>query len=59
MALGAFMPLTELFLHITFGIKYTCWSVYPMVCLLLLGGLLIFLAVNRHYREAVKKKLFI
>lgn len=59
MALGAFMPLMEFLMGITFHPRFSGWSIYPMVCLLLLGGLLIFLAINRHYREAVKKKLFI
>lgn len=59
MALGGFMPLTEFLLGITFSVPYVGWSIYPFVTLLLLGALVIFLAVNRHFRESLKKKIFI
>ena len=59
MALGGFMPLLEFLMKITFDLKFSGWSIYPFISLLLLGGLLIFLAVNRHFRESVKKKIFI
>ncbi len=58
MALGAFMMLIEFLLVITFSLKFIGWSVYPLVVLLLLGGLLIFLAINKAAREILERKLF-
>ena len=60
MALGAFMPLMELLLCVTFEpIGFYGWSVYPMTALLILGGMLIFLAINRRAREKMEKRFFI
>lgn len=60
MALGAFMVLVEYLLCITFEpIRFYGWSVYPMTVLLILGGMLIFLAVNRRAREKMEKRFFI
>jgi hypothetical protein len=59
-ALGAFMPLMEFLLCTTFeSIRFHGWSVYPMTVLLILGGMLIFLAVNRRAREKMEKRFFI
>lgn len=57
-ALGAFMPLLEFLLSITFQIRLAFWSVYPFVALLLLGAGLIYLAINKTARERVERKLF-
>lgn len=58
--LGAFMLLVEFLTVITFGYpKFVGWSLYPMVSLVLLGGLLIFLAICRPARETMERKLFI
>lgn len=59
-ALGAFMPLMEALLCLTFRpIRFLGWSLYPMTALVILGGMLIFLAINRHTREKMTRKFFI
>lgn len=59
-ALGAFMPLVEFLIHLTFDISHHAyWSPYPLVALVLLGGLLIYLAINQSARETMERKLFI
>lgn len=59
-ALGALMLLTEFLLVITFeGIKFIGWSLYPLVALAFLGGILIFLGICRPARESMERKLFI
>lgn len=59
MALGAFMSVMELLLNYTFHRPhFTGWSMYPMTALVLLGGLLIFLAICRPAREAIERKVF-
>lgn len=57
-ALGAFMPLIEFLMNITFGLGMIGWSIYPLVVLALLGGLLIYLAINHTAREILERKLF-
>lgn len=58
MALGAVILLIELLLCFTFGLPFIGWSVYPLVALALLGGALIYLAVDDSARETVERKLF-
>ena len=59
-ALGAFMPLLEFLLCITFDpIRFGGWSLYPLSALTVLGGMLIFLAVNRRAREKMEKRFFL
>ena len=58
MALGAFMPLIEFLMKITFGLGFIGWSVYPLVVLVLFGGLLIYFAINASAREIMERKLF-
>lgn len=59
-ALGLFMPVMELLLDITFeNVRFIGWYLYPLIALCLLGGLLIFLAIYRPARHAMKKKFFI
>lgn len=59
-ALGVFMPVVEFLLDITFTApKFIGWSMYPLVTFALLGGVLIFLAVNRPARETMERKFFI
>ncbi len=59
-ATGLFMPVMEFLLNYTFGIpKVYYWSVYPLTALVLLGGLLIFLAICRPARETMERKFFI
>ena len=45
-AFGGFMLLVEFLLDITFGIPFIAWSVYPLIAFVLLGGGLIYLAIN-------------
>lgn len=58
MALGAFMPLVEYLLGITFRLRFLGWSMYPLCVLVLFGGLLIYLAHNSAARETIGRKLF-
>ena len=59
-ALGAFMPLMELLMMITFRLpRFVGWSLYPLVALALLGGALIFLAICRPARESMERKMFL
>lgn len=59
-ALGLFMPLMGWLLNLTFfGGGFAFWALYPMTALVLLGGLLIFLAVCRPARETMHRKFFI
>lgn len=59
-ALGAFMPLMGFLLNLTFfQPRFAFWSLYPMTALLLLGGMLIFLAICRPARQTMERKFFI
>lgn len=59
-ALGAFMPVMELLMNLTFHFqKFKWWSLYPMIPLVLLGGVLFFLAAYRPARESMERKFFI
>lgn len=56
--LGAFMLLVEFLLKITFDLQFIGWSIYPLVALFLIGGLMIYLAINSSAREMIERKLF-
>lgn len=58
-AMGAVMLLVEFLLSVTFRVAFVLWSVYPLIVLALLGGLLIFLAINSTARERMERKFFI
>ncbi len=59
MALGASMLLMEFLINFTFDIeKFFGWSLYPLIVLALMGGLLIFLAICSPARDNVKRKTF-
>lgn len=59
-ALGAFMPLMEYLIYFTFQMpRFVAWSLYPLTALVLLGGMLIFLAICRPARETMERKFFI
>ena len=59
-ALGMFMPLMEFLLNLTFGFPQALiWSGYPLVSLVLLGGMLIFLSICRPARETMERKFFL
>ncbi len=58
--LGILMPVFELLSKITFHLEqFIGWCIYPTVVLLCIGGMLIFLAINSHAREAMEKRFFI
>ena len=56
--IGAYILLIEYLLHMTFGVRFIGWSVYPFLVLSLFGVLMIYLAANRTAREVLKRKLF-
>lgn len=59
-ALGGFMLLLEFLMDITFpSYTFIGWSLFPLVTLVLLGGLLIFLGIYRPARETMEQKFFI
>lgn len=58
MALGAVTVLIEYLLGVTFSLRFIGWSVYPLVSLVLIGGLLIYVAINSAVREMLERKLF-
>ena len=60
LALGAFMPLVEYLIERTFDLpKFYGWSIYPLIVLGLLGGVLLFLGASATARETMERKLFI
>ena len=58
MVLGTFMLLIEYLLSITFALNFIGWSIYPLVVLLLFGGMLIFLGINSNIREKLERRFF-
>ena len=58
MAVGAWVLMIEQLLVATFSLPFIGWSVYPLISLALIGGLLIYLALNSDARERVERKLF-
>ncbi len=59
-ALGAAMPLMGFLLNLTFFYPhFALWSLYPLTALVLLGGMLIFLAICRPARQTMERKFFI
>ncbi len=57
-AMGVLSLLVELLQVKTFPVSFVGWSVYPLIVLVMLGGVLIYLAINRAAREILKRKLF-
>ncbi len=55
---GGFLLLLEYLLTLTFGIGFIGWSTYPLIVFVLLGGLLIYLAINSAAREMLERKFF-
>ena len=60
-AMGCFMPLMGFLLNLTFFHKaqFALWSLYPTTPLVILGGMLIFLAICRPARQTMERKFFI
>lgn len=58
-ALGGFALLAEFLSNMTFQVsRFLGWSLYPLIALVLLGGLLIYLGISRTAREMMERKLF-
>lgn len=57
--MGTLMLLMEFLLVVTFRRSFVGWSIYPLAALVLLGGFLIYLAIDHGARETVERKLFI
>ena len=58
-ALGVFSPVVELLLCLTFDVRFVGWSLYPLVGLILFGGMLFFLAGSAKAKETARRKFFI
>lgn len=58
MALGGLCLLAEFLLVHTFPLSFVGWSMYPLIVLILLGGWLVYLAINRTARETMERKFF-
>jgi hypothetical protein len=58
MALGGLVLMVELLMDMTFRLPFTGWSLYPLIALFFLGGMLIYLALNSAARETIERKLF-
>ena len=59
LALGGLMLLTEFLMTGRFAASFIGWSLYPLVVLALLGGLLIFLGINKTAREKMERRFFL
>ena len=60
MALGAYLVLLEMFIHITFPpLHHVFWSLYPLIGCVLLGAFLLLAGMCRPLREALEKKFFL
>ncbi len=57
-AMGGWMLLLESLLFPAFAIPFAGWSIYPLIVFVLLGGTVIYLAINRSARETMERKLF-
>lgn len=59
-ALGIYMPIMEYLITASQNREtYLGWSFYPLITLVLLGGLLLFLAICKPARESMERKFFI
>jgi hypothetical protein len=59
-ALGAFMLLLEALMCVTFeGLYFRGWSLYPLISLAFIGGILIFLGAYRPARESMERLFFV
>ena len=58
MAFGAFMILIELIINYTFGLSSSGWSVYTLISQFLFGGMLIYIAINKSFREKMERRFF-
>lgn len=57
-AYGVVVLFVEYLMDITFNMAMIGWAWYPFISLIILGGLLIYLAMNSVAREKIERKLF-
>lgn len=57
-ALGGYTLLLELLMVASFDYTFIGWSFYPLSVFFMLGGLLLFLAINSTARATMERKLF-
>lgn len=57
-ALGALIFMIEWLMAVTFGVPFVGWSLYPLISLFFIGGLLIYLAMNSTALERIERKIF-
>ena len=57
-ALGGLITCIELLICATFNKYFIGWSLYSLISLFLVGGLLIYLAMNSVARDKIERKLF-
>lgn len=58
MVLGALIFFVEMLIVTRFDLQFAGWSLYPLISLFLVGGLLIYLAMNSVAREKIERKIF-
>ena len=58
MALGALVLMVEMLMCLTFELRFVGWSLYPLISLLFVGGLLIYLAISSSARKRIESKIF-
>ena len=58
MAFGSLITLVEHLMSVTFSMRFVGWSIYPLIAFFLIGGLMIYLAIDSTAREALERKLF-
>ena len=58
-AFGLMLLLLEWLLTVTFPVGFIGWSVYPLITMAVLGGMLIFLGINDTAREKMERRFFI
>ena len=56
--ISALIFMIEWLMVVTFDIGFIGWSLYPSASLFLIGGLMIYLAINPTAREKFERKLF-
>lgn len=57
--LGLQFLLVEWLMTLTFPMGFIGWSIYPLITLVILGGLLIFLGINHTARERMERRFFL
>lgn len=58
-AIGGFTVLIEMFTWVTFHVRFLFWSLYPLICCVTIGIMLIVIGCCKPMRESLRKKFFI